>query len=133
MRVFLLTIVIFSGLFLSTACTKEQDDQGYQAAKISYSTANGYVYKNDTFPAGDTIRIGVTVEQGTKHLKTLLVYRKYNGGTAQRRDSLPLNAMPFHYDTTYVLHDQPGTEQWTWTVVENNGDRTSRSLLFTTQ
>lgn len=133
MRTMLFASAAIACLLLGNGCTKDQDDAGYRAAKITFATGSGYTYKNDTFPAGDTIRIGVTVQEGSKQLRTFLVHRSYNGGPAQRMDSLPIHTMPFRYDTLYALRHQPGTEQWTFSAVEGNGDLTKRSLTFTTQ
>ncbi len=131
MRKLAFTLVLAA--ILAMGCDKEQDDKGYLPASITFATDSGLVYMNDTFPAGDTIRIRVTVEEGTKRLYTLLVHRRYNGGPELRMDSLSMPALPFTYDTVYALCVQPGTERWSWTAVEGNGDRTRRSLTFTTQ
>ncbi len=121
--------------WLSTGCTKDQDqaDTGYRAAAITFRQDSGYTYLNDTFPAGDTVRIGVTVDQGTEHLVTFRVDRKYDNGPVVHMDTVPIPAVPFHHDAIYVLRNQPGVEQWSFIAVESNGDLTKRSLTFTTQ
>lgn len=131
MRLLAYTLVLFA--VLATGCDKDQDDQGYLPASITFATDSGLVYMNDTFPAGDTIRIRVTVAEGSERLYTLLVSGRYNGAPELRMDSLRMHALPFVYDTLYGLRGLPGSEQWTWTAVEGNGDRTSRSLTFVTQ
>ena len=120
-------------LWSSTGCTKDQEDTGYRAANITFRQDSGYTYLNDTLPAGDTIRIGITVEEGSERLYTFLIDRKYNSDAVQHIDTMPIPSVPFYHDTLFVLRDQPGTEQWTFKAVEGNGDLTSRSLTFTTQ
>ena len=120
-------------LFLSSGCTKDQDDKGYRAASFTFRSDSGYTYLDDTLPVGDTIHVGVTVEEGSKHLYTFLVNRTYDTEQPQRMDSLRIPGAPFHYDTTFVLRSQPGVERWTFIAVEGNGDRTQRHLTLTAQ
>lgn len=133
MRTILFTVALWFILLMGTACTKDQDDQGYRAASITFRSDSGYTYLDDTLPVGDTIHIGVTVEEGSERLYTFMVNRTYDTGQPQRMDSLPIPGAPFHYDTTVVLRDQPGVERWTFIAVEGNGDRTQRYLTLTAQ
>lgn len=125
----------FASLLWATSCTKDQDQEntGYRAASITFRQDSGYTYLNDTFPAGDTLRIGVTVDQGSEHLYTFRLDRKYDNGPVMHIDTVAIPAVPFIYDTMLVLRNQPGTEQWSFIAVEGNGDLTKRSLTFTTQ
>ncbi len=133
MRNFAPAIVIVILIMLSGGCTKDQDDQGYRAASFKFKSDSGYTYLDDTHPVGDTIHIGVTVEEGSKRLYTFLVNRTYDAGQPQRMDSLHIPSAPFYYDTTFVLRDQPGVERWTFIAVEGNGDRTQRHLTLTAE
>lgn len=121
------------GLLLLGACLKDQDDAGYRAADIEFKSDSGYTYLNDTLPAGDSIRVGVTVTEGSERLYTFLVDRKYDNGPVQHIDTLPMHVKPFHLDTVLLLRDVPGVERWTFIAVEGNGDRTQRHLSITTQ
>ena len=133
MRNFAPVIGIVLLIILSGGCTKDQDDEGYRAASITFRSDSGYTYLNDTLLVGDTIHIGVTVEEGSKRLYTYLVNRTYDTGQPQRMDSLRIPDMPFYYDTTIVLRDQPGVERWTFIALEGNGDRTMRHLTLTAE
>lgn len=120
-------------LWSSTGCTKDQDDEGYRSASIVFKSDSGYTYLNDTLLAGDTIRIGVTIDEGSKRLYTFLANRNFDSGQPQRMDSLHISSVPFHYERQVVLRGQPGVERWTFIAVEGNGDRTQRSLTITTE
>lgn len=126
-------IVIVVLIILSGGCTKDQDDQGYRAASFTFRSDSGYTYLDDTLPVGDTIHIGVTVEQGSERLYTYLVNRTYDAEQPQRMDSLRIPGVPFYYDTTIVLRGQPGIERWTFIAMEGNGDRTQRHLTLTAE
>ena len=133
MRTTLFTLALGLVLLMGTSCTKDQDDQGYRAASITFRSDSGYTYLDDTLLVGDTIHIGVTVEEGSKRLYTCLVNRTYDSGQPQRMDSLHIPGAPFHYDTTIVLRGQPGLERWSFIAVEGNGDRTQRYLTLTAE
>ena len=133
MRNFVPVIVLVVLIILSGGCTKDQDDQGYRSASITFRSDSGYTYLNDTLPVGDTIHIGVTVEEGSERLYTYLVNRAYDAAQTLRMDSLRISSMPFYHETTIVLRNQPGVERWTFIAVEGNGDRTLRHLTLTAE
>ncbi len=133
MRILIPLFSIIVLLFLSSGCKKDQDDQNYRAVSFTFKSDSGYTYLDDTLPVGDTIRIGVTVEEGSRRIYTFLVNRTYDAAQPQRMDSLRIPGSPFHYDTTIVLRGQPGVERWTFIAVEGNGDRSQQYLTFTTQ
>lgn len=134
MRKFAPVFIIVVLVILSGGCTKDDpDDPDYRAASINFRSDSGYTYLNDTLPVGDTIHIGVTVEEGSEHLHYFLVERTYAPDQPQRMDSLPIPSVPFHYDTTVVLRGQPGVERWAFITVEGNGYTTLRNLTLTVE
>lgn len=133
MRNFAPAFIIVVLIILSGGCTKDQDDQGYRAASFKFRSDSGYTYLDDTLPVGDTIHIGVTVEQGSNRLYTFLVNQTLDGGQPQQIVGLPISSTPYYYDTTFVLRDDPGVERWTFIAVEGNGDRTQRHMTLTAE
>lgn len=115
------------------SCTKDGDDEVYAPASIVFRTDAGYTFTNDTLDAGDTVHLGVIINEGSEPLRTFYAHFADNGGPAQLFDSLPMSAFPFVYDTSIVLNDTPGSEKWTFTAQEENGDRTQRILTLVTQ
>lgn len=133
MRVSLLSIGLCSLMLSLIGCHKDQDDLGYEPANITFNQAEGYTYLDDTLQAGDTIRIGVWVEQGSNRLYTFGVKRSFNGGTAELVLELPIDSVPFYHEDAWVLHEEQGLERFSFMAIEGNGDLTRRSLMITTQ
>ena len=69
----------------------------------------------------------------TVEAKRLRAWREEVWETRPDEARLRILGAPFHYDTTFVLRDQPGVERWTFIAVEGNGDRTQRHLTLTAQ
>ena len=132
MRDLVLAIVILSCLFLTTGCTKDQSEIG-NSANITFRTDSGYTWRDDSVPLADTLHIGVTATKGSQNLRSLFVYVNYDNGPAIRQDSVHVNSNPFNFEKMLVTRNQAGKEKWTFSVRENNGDNTQRSLTFTVQ
>ena len=132
MRDLFLAIMILSGLFLTTGCTKDQSEIG-KSADITFRMDSSYTWRDDTLPLSDTLHIGVIATKGSNTLRSLFVHVAYDNGPAVRQDSVHIDSNPFNFEKTVVTRDQAGTEKWTFSVVENNGDITKRSLTFTVQ
>jgi hypothetical protein len=122
-------VVLVTG---SGSCTKDQPDDDH-AATIVFRTDSGYTWRDDTVPLADTLRIGVTVSKGSDDLQLLIADVSYDGGPGIIQDSVPVTSEPFPFEKTLVTRDQAGTEKWTFSVYEYDGDITRRSLTFTVQ
>jgi hypothetical protein len=115
------------------ACTKDEAVDGSSAANITFRTDSGFVFRNDTVGLGDTLRVGVIVNEGTDALDHFFLSVAYDGGSSTYTDTLEVNTNPFAFQTSLVMRQQAGTEKWTFTVQEPDGDRTLRSLTFLVQ
>jgi hypothetical protein len=115
------------------ACTKDEAVDGSSAASITFRTDSGHVFMNDTVGLGDTLRVGVIVNDGTDALDHFFLSVAYDGGLTEYRDTVPVNSDPFTYEAMLIMRQQAGTEKWTFTVQEPDGDRTLRSLTFLVQ
>jgi hypothetical protein len=115
------------------ACTKDEAVDGSSAANITFRTDSGYVFRNDTVGLGDTLHVGVIVAEGTDALDYFFLSVAYDGGMPTYKDTLIVDVNPFAFQTSLIMRAQAGTEKWTFTVQEPDGDRTLRSLTFTVQ
>jgi hypothetical protein len=115
-----------------TAC--EQDDASPSVnPTIEFLTDAGYTYLNDTVGTEDTLLVGVVIRQGDDGLQTFKVLSTYDEEDAVVTDSLPMGAESFEFDKTVITRAIPGSEKWTFWVMENDGDVIKRSLTFTVQ
>ena len=74
--------------------------------------------------------VGVVIARGTDGMHHFEVTSTYDNGPTVVVDSLPIGADNFEFDKTIITRDVPGTEKWSFVVVENDGDLIRRSLTF---
>jgi hypothetical protein len=103
------------------------------AASITFRSDSGFTYMNDTVGISDTLRVGMTAESGSDALTGFLLTVSYDNTSALHTDSATVSSSPFHFEKQLITRAQTGTEKWTFTVIEGDGDRTNRSLTLTVQ
>ncbi len=132
MRHLFLATAFLACLFFGTACTKDQPE-GDHPAGFTFRSDSGYTSHNDTLPLADTLHIGLTITKGSDNLRSFYVDVTYDNGPAIRQDSVHVDSDPFTFEKTVITRDQTGTEKWTFSVDEYDGDITKQSLSFIVQ
>lgn len=127
----LVLLAICATLF--QGCKKEDDDGDVASVDIQFRTDSGYVSHDDTVGFSDTLRVVMIAAEGADDLVTFLLSVSYDGATPVGTDTLGIPVNPFLFDKTIITRNVAGTERWRFTVVEGDGDATSRSLTFVTQ
>jgi hypothetical protein len=127
-------IVVLAPLITAVCigCTKEEEDPT-RRVRIDFLTDSGLVYMNDTVGLADTLRVAVQCTAGNDALERLYVSVAKDDSAAQAVDTIGVNADPFTWEGELVMRPFAGTERWTFTVEEGDGDRTARSLTFVVQ
>jgi hypothetical protein len=110
----------------------EQEEEGPSVTPtIQFLADAGYLYNNDTIAPGDTVRVGVVVQEGSEDLDLFIVTVSYDNGPPMTTDSLGIGSDQFEFEKRIVARDQPGMELWRFNVVERDGDLVRRSLTLT--
>ncbi|HEY0977977.1 MAG TPA: hypothetical protein VGE21_10960 [Flavobacteriales bacterium] len=127
---------VFPACFLAltlllASCEKDDDNEGYRAAGITFRSDTGYTHTDDTVGLGDTLRIEALVAEGSERLSRLYVERAILGGATVLTDSMDFGANPTVFPIRAIVDDAPGTEIWSVRAVERDGNTTRRSLRFT--
>jgi hypothetical protein len=123
--------VVLLGLLL-TACEKD-DDKPSVNPTIEFRTDTGYTYLSDTVGTQDTMVVGVVITRGDDQMHHFKVTVAYDGGPTVDVDSIPMGSDNFEFDKVVITRDVPGSERWSFVVVENDGDILRRSLTFTVE
>lgn len=118
-------------LLALAGCEKDEDGPDVRPASITFRSDSGYTYLSDTVPAGDTLRLGAMVAEGSEDLQYVRVAVRHNGGNWITRDSVPFTQNPMAIDVQAVMDTGPHTEEWGFNALEPDGDGTLRSLTFT--
>lgn len=120
------------GLGLCIGCTKEEEDPT-RRVRIDFLTDSGLVYMNDTVGLADTLHVGVMCTAGNDALERLFIAVEPDDSAARAVDTVAISGDPFTWNGHLVTRPFAGTERWTFTVEEGDGDRTGRSLTFVVQ
>ncbi len=100
---------------------------------IQFVIEEGYTYQSDTVAVNDTLLVGVRINKGDDALNTFKVLSKYDNGSEEVQDSLPIGTETFAFDKVIRIRPVAGTERWTFSVQESDGDIIRRALTFTVQ
>ncbi|MBK9760110.1 MAG: hypothetical protein IPO90_09100 [Flavobacteriales bacterium] len=118
---------------LITSCEKDNAVDGSSAADITFRNDSGYTFTNDTVGLSDTLRIVMIAAEGTDPLELFVLHVSYDGDPAIGTDTADINVNPYMFDKQVITRSVPGTEKWTFGVIEGDGDRTQRSITLVTQ
>ena len=128
-RIVRISMTVVATAIVLVACQKDDDKQSVNPT-IEFLTSEGYTYLNDTVGTQDTLVVGVVIARGTEGMHHFEVTSTYDNGPTVVVDSLPIGADNFEFDKTIITREVPGTEKWSFVVVENDGDLIRRSLTF---
>lgn len=127
-----LTVLTIAGAMLLTAsCKKEEDKQ--IPPNISFKTSAGYTYSNTTVTTNDTLLVGITAEKTEdKDLLTRFVAtQKYDAGTATTLFNESFNQDTYSKDMQIITRNTPGTETYTYTIINRDGLTATKTLVLT--
>lgn len=118
-------------LVLAAGCKKEEDPRVPPA--MSFKTGAGYTSADDTVGMEDTLLIGVIIDKTEDPLTSLNISRAYDGGGSTTLENVPISTDHFEYDREVITRAQAGSERYTFSVIDRDGNITTRSLLLTVQ
>lgn len=123
--------IISLGLF---SCKKDQ----HNPPKLEFKIASGYVSSDRTLPKDTTIHIGIIATKTEDEFKTYNASYFYdNSTTSNTLENVTISKSEedgFTRDySTIKTRNQAGTEKYTFTVVDKDGNVGTISLNFTVQ
>jgi len=117
---------------VSASCNRDNDRPSVNPT-IQFVIEEGYTYQSDTVAVNDTLLVGVRINKGDDALNTFKVLSKYDNGSEEVQDSLPIGTETFAFDKVIRIRPVAGTERWTFSLQESDGDIIRRALTFTVQ
>ncbi len=131
------TLFLVLAVFISVLGSCQKDgtaaSDGSTAASITFRSDSGFTFTNDTVGISDTLHVGIIAESGSDPITVFLLTVSYDGGPSLHTDSAAISSTPFHFEKQLITRAQAGTEKWTFTVIEGDGDRTNRNLTLPVQ
>lgn len=118
-----------------SSCSKDED--AHVPPSVEFKTGAGYTSANATVGQGDSVLVGVIATKTEDELKTFNVSYAYDGNTTTvTAYNLPLSGSQeesFTTDYAIVTRAQAGTETWSFTISDRDGNVTTKSITLTVQ
>ena len=113
------------------SCKKESDPRVHPA--MVFKTGPGYVSANDTVHMQDTLTIGVVIDKTEDPLIALNVSVAYDGASSSTVHNENLSGDHVEYDQQVITRAQAGSENWSFSVTDRDGNITTKSILLQVQ
>lgn len=109
-------------------------DRANPGPNLEFKVGENYVSQDMPFPVGGTFKVGLTATHG-KMIQNLTISVSVNGGadevqTCGMCDSL-INSTSLDVDFNGVTGNQAGTEKWSFSLSDANGNITTKTITFT--
>jgi hypothetical protein len=122
----------FAGSVVLSSCEKKDE---HTPPKIVFKTGAGYTSGNAIVGKDSTIKVGVTCDKTEDELSKLNVSYAYDGATTTTtKDDFTIAAADedhFEKDYTIKARSTAGSEKWTFTVTDRDGNLSNVSLTLT--
>ena len=128
---------LFIGLVAATALTFSactDDTVETSKPKLNFLAGDDYVSADGDILAGSEFTVGLNASHDKK-IEKLEVTVSYDGNPATAPLNCTLcdttiNETSFTIDFTNMVSDKPGTETWNFTVIDVDGNSTTKSITF---
>ena len=122
----MMAIAVTTTLF---SCNKEEEVLAKPT--ITLKSDAGYVYADKELAPGDSILIGATLVSNDSKLKSVSLTVSYDGAVAATIETKTLTEKTGSYDYAGSLRTKEGTEKYTLTLTDNNGEIETKSFTIT--
>ena len=140
---YLLGLLLIGGLIFSS-CSKDDDDDEPTSVAPSMNFKGGthtpsgtpYVDGDITLTTGDIFWVGINASANSntdKKLQNLKVVRKYMEVIEITQVDSSFNESVYAADLGFYAYPQAGTELWTFTVTDKDGEKAVLSFTITTE
>ncbi len=115
----------------SVSCKKDK----HVPPIVTFKTTAGYTAADASVAKNLTIKVGITADKVEDDMLTYNVSYAYDGAatTITQQTFTLAGAEQQHYekDITFVTRNQAGTEKWTFTITDKDGNITQKQFTLT--
>ncbi len=128
-----LAVVLISSSFFIVSCEKD----ARTPPDMSFKTGSTYVSADVTLPMDTTIKVGITATKTEDELNTYNVSYAYDGATttttSQTFELTKDDEESYTKDVNITTRSVAGTEKWSFTITDKDGNTTVKSITLTVQ
>ncbi len=122
----MMALAVTTSLF---SCNK--DEEAKLAPTVTLKSDAGYVLADKQLNFGDTFKIGATLVSNDSKLKSVSLSVSYDGAVATTIETKTLTEKTATYDYTGATRTKEGTEKYTLTLTDDNGEIATKSFTLT--
>ena len=120
-------------ILLNCSCEKDKDER--EKPTIEFKTGGTYTSVDKTVSKKETITVGITATKTEDDLKTYNVSYSYDGATSPTTFyNYSLSKSEFNSyskDIEVVARDQAGSEKWTFSITDKDGNISQKTIVLT--
>jgi hypothetical protein len=132
MRTSIISCTLCGIALLANACKKETDPRVHPS--LTFKTGTGYVSENDTMQVNDTLLIGAVIDKTEDPLISLNITRTYDSEASVSIQDVSLTGNEHvEHDHQVITRGQPGLERYTFSVLDRDGNITTKTIALTVQ
>lgn len=132
---FKLLLIATAMITVMASCKKDEDQR--TPPDVEFKTDAGYISADATVGQGASVLVGIIATKTEDELKTFNVSHAYDGATSTTTDTtITLTSAQeesYSADYTILTRNQDGTEKWSFTITDRDGNSTSKSITLTIQ
>jgi hypothetical protein len=132
-KIFYLTACVL--IITAIACKKKKD--AHVPPDVVFTTGVGYTSADATVAKGDTIKVGVTATKTEDDLKSYNASYAYDGATTTTTFFnyylQPSEYLSYSKTLSIPVRNQAGSEKWTFSIVDRDGNITQKTITLTVQ
>jgi hypothetical protein len=140
LKIAILGLAVIAAGFSFTGCTTDEGTEPTLAPTLNFLGGAGYTAEDATVSGGTEITVGIDAKKDAegKKLEKFEIRVSYDGSdTKLTPDNCGLcdssfSADDFEAEFTTKVRSQPGTETWHFTVIDRDGNSTTKSITITT-
>ncbi len=132
LRLTLVAVIILASATAFFSCKKDK----HTPPTMTFKTGGVYTSADATVGMNDTIIVGVTVTKEEDPLNTFNVSYAYDGASSTTTDTTETltnndQAVGFSRDVQIITRNVAGTETWTFTATDLDGNIATKSIKLT--
>ena len=130
MRIAIIPGLLFGALLLAAGCKKETDPRVHPS--LTFKSSVGYTAADDSVPQQDTLKIGAVIDKTEDPLISMNITRTYDSDPSLSLQDVSLTGQEhIEYDFSLITRAQAGTEKYTFSVLDRDGNITSKTIALT--
>jgi hypothetical protein len=126
-------LLLLTGIGFLSSCSKDTTTD--LSPSLSFTGGTGFTSADATLSAGELFRVGITAAANTSSGKNLVrfkVVRTFNNTPTTELDTT-INTDNFSWNAYYSANTAVGSERWTFTITDKNGETSELFFNITTE